>query len=353
MKKIKLLLVVLLMLVLMLSFSGVSCAKENEGIKNDANIALNGEKKDVVIAVPDGAPALAIAKMIDDNVQLEGYNITYKVIEGGATAISAAVINNEVDFLVAPTNLGAILHNKLKPNGTQFKLIANVFNSLLYIVGTDNTVKNLEDLKGKVVYNIGEGATPDLTFTYVLSKKGIKYSKTENPELDEIGIQYVIDGPTAISLLEKGTAQFAILGEPAVTTVINANNANIASELFSLNELWNGATGTTNGFPQASFFGIGDALDDLTLLNWVSLKLEESVNWVHQNPNDTEVALKNKNAWSSPVKINAELLERTNMAYISSANAKVAIDAYLKVLFDKDSKTVGGTLPGADFYISN
>ena len=333
MKKIKLLLVVLLMLVLMLSF-----------------IALNGEKKDVVIAVPDGAPALAIAKMIDDNVQLEGYNITYKVIEGGATAISAAVINNEVDFLVAPTNLGAILHNKLKPNGTQFKLIANVFNSLLYIVGTDNTVKNLEDLKGKVVYNIGEGATPDLTFTYVLSKKGIKYSKTENPELDEIGIQYVIDGPTAISLLKKGTAQFAILGEPAVTTVINAN---IASELFSLNELWNGATGTTNGFPQASFFGIGDALDDLTLLNWISLKLEESVNWVHENPNDTEVALKNKNAWSSPVKINAELLERTNMAYISSANAKVAIDAYLKVLFDKDSKTVGGTLPGADFYISN
>lgn len=350
MKKVKLLLVVLLLLVLMLSFSGVSCAKENEGIKNDANIALNGEKKDVVIAVPDGAPALAIAKMIYDNAQLEGYNITYKVIEGGATAISAAVINNEVDFLVAPTNLGAILHNKLKPNGTQFKLIANVFNSLLYIVGTDNTVKNLEDLKGKVVYNIGEGATPDLTFTYVLSKKGIQYYKKENPKGEEIGIQYVTDGPTAIGLLKKGTAQFAILGEPAVTTVINAN---IASELFSLNELWNGATGTTNGFPQASFFGIGDALDDLTLLNWISLKLEESVNWVHENPNDTEVALKNKNAWSSPVKINAELLERTNMAYISSANAKVAIDAYLKVLFDKDRKTVGGTLPGADFYISN
>lgn len=350
MKKIKLLLAVLLLLVLMLSFSGVSCAKENEDIKNDANIALNGEKKDIVIAVPDGAPALAIAKMIDDNVQLEGYNITYKVIEGGATAISAAVINNEVDFLVAPTNLGAILHNKLKPNGTQFKLIANVFNSLLYIVGTGNTVNNLEDLKGKVVYIIGEGATPDLTFTYVLSKKGIKYSKTEKPELDEIGIQYVTDGPTAIGLLKKGTALFAILGEPAVTTVINAN---IASELFSLNELWNGATGTTNGFPQASFFGIGDALDDLTLLNWVSLKLEESINWVHENPNDAEVALKNKNAWSSPVKINTGLLERTNMAYISSTNAKVAIDAYLNVLFDKDSKTVGGALPGADFYMSN
>ncbi|OQC14585.1 MAG: hypothetical protein BWX72_01285 [Firmicutes bacterium ADurb.Bin080] len=305
------------------------------------------EITEINISVPDGAPALAIAKMLKENSQFEGYNISYSIITGGSTAINAAVNNNLVDILIAPTNLGAILYNRLK-GSKDIKLIANVFNSLLYIVGKDSSVESLEQLKGKIVYTIGEGATPDLTFQYILDQKEIMYRVTDDPSDDEIGIQYESDASVLLPKLNSGLVEYAILGEPAVTKTINSFGC---YELFSLNDLWNEVTETTEGFPQASFFAIGDILqpEHKDLLNWFDENSMDNVDWVNNNPTLAQETLED-NGWATPVPLNTELISRCNMEYISAEQAKNSITSYLSVLFEMNPISVGGSLPSDDFY---
>lgn len=305
------------------------------------------ENIDIHIAVPDGAPALAIAKMLNENSQFEGYNVSYSIITGGSTAINAAVNNNEVDILIAPTNLGAILYNRLK-GSKNIQLIANEFNSLLYIVGKDISVDSLEELKGKVVFTIGEGATPDLTFQYILSQNGIQYNVTDDPSEEEVGIQYESDASVLLPKMSSGLVQFAILGEPAVTKTLNSFGF---SELFNFNDMWNQVTQTTEGFPQASFFAIGEILqpEHQDLLDWFVDNSIDNVEWVNNNPTLAQETLES-NGWATPVPLNTELITRCNMQYISAVEARDSIESYLTVLHGLNPATVGGSIPPDDFY---
>ena len=40
-----------------------------------------------------------------------------------------------------------------------------------------------------------------------------------------------------------------------------------------------------------------------------------------------------------------------NITYIDGEEMKQALSGYLQVLFDQDPKSVGGSLPGDDFYV--
>lgn len=328
-------------LIIITSIFMVSCTPYNEG----DNINL-----DIYVAVPDGAPALAIAKMMRDNSQFEGYNIHYNIITGGATEITAAVNSGQANILIAPTNLGSILYNKLK-GSKDIKLIGNQFNSLLYLAGKDQNVTDLQQLKGKVVYVIGQGATPDLTFQYILNQSNIDFELTDEPAATVVGLQYVADASVLLPQLKQGLVQFAILGEPAVTKAIDQMGC---YELFSLNELWNTVTQTTQGFPQASFFAIGDVLssEHKALLDWFISKAIENVTWVEENPvlaQETLVA----SGWVTPIDLNFDLIQRCNMEFIPAQEAKPAINNYLNVLFSMNPVTVGGSIPLDDFYYEN
>lgn len=331
--------ITIILLILTSSFGLISCNSSQHDYTQDA-IKIN-------IAVPDGAPALAIAKMMYDNAQLAGYDISYSIITGGATAITAAVNKNEANILIAPTNLGAILYNRLQGN-KEVKLIANEFNSLLYIIGKDQSIVELEDLKGKTLFVIGQGATPDLTIQHILNQKSIPFEFTNTPSLDKIGIMYENDATAVLPRIKQGQIDFAILGEPAVTKAINEFGC---FELFSLNNLWNDATNSSNGFPQASFFGIGDVLkpEHKELIDWFIQQSIENITWVKENPTLAQETLEAA-GWQTPVSLNTELINRCNMEFISAQEAKIAINNYLSVLYEMKSVSVGGTLPGDGFY---
>lgn len=328
----------LVILLVLLSLFSIGCQPEN---------ITEGEILDIYVAVPDGAPALAIAKMIREDAQFEGYNIHYNIITGGATEISAAVTSNQANILIAPTNLGAILYNRLKET-TDVKLIGNEFNSLLYLIGTEDNITELEQLKGQVVYIIGQGATPDLTFQYILNESDIAFEVTDIPSSTSIGIQYVADASVLLPQLKQNLIKFAILGEPAVTKAINQMGC---YELFSLNELWNNVTNTEQGFPQASFFAIGDILasEHQPLINWFIDKTIENVTWVEDNPSLAQETLVLA-GWVTPIDLDLSLIQRCNMEYIPAQIAKESINDYLNVLFSMNPVTVGGALPGDDFY---
>ena len=315
------------------------------GCNNDEN----PEVVEIKVCVPDGSPAIAIAKLLQDKPTYDGYNITYEIVTG-SEGIGARLASGQASIAIAPTNVGATQYNK---NNGKYKLAATAVQGALYMVGkgevTGETVQEqLSSLKGKTVYNIGQGATPDLTFKYILDYYQIPYQSAESEGADYINLKYVSAGPELIQLLMKGNAKYGIMGEPAVT---NANAKTGSTTLFSIQDLWNGVTNTVGGFPQASVLvqnNIADGNHD-AFLNWFLTKLEESADWTKSNADSAKAALISAGS-TSLATLNANIINKCNIDIIRANNAKANVNTYLTALHSFNPQTVGGSVPNDGFY---
>jgi len=332
MKKIcSVVLIVLLALAATLSFAA---CQDNTGDGDPTTIDIN-------IVVPDGAPALAISKLIHDGAAYEGYNISYEVVPG-ATEISTKVISGEADFAIAPTNTAAILYN----NNTGIKMLSASTYGNLYLVGK-TSVENLNGLIGSVVLIIGQGGTPDLTFQYILRQKGISFETSDTPVENKVALRYVGSGSELIPLLKQGVAGYGILGQPAVAQAMGAISG--LQNLFGIHELWAEVTGG-KAYTQAVFVGKASLIDaNAAFVTWLLGKLSENIDWIVANPADAQAAIATAGSTLTAT-FTAASVAGSNILFVSAAEAKADVLAYLGVLASFNVNTVGGSVPGDGFF---
>ena len=129
----------------------------------------------IKVIVPDGAPALAIAKFISNDENFgTGKDFSYTVV--AATNIGGAVQKGQGDIVIIPVNAASKLY-KAHANDT-YKLVSVVTHGNLYIMSTEK-IQFIKELKDKTVGVIGQGNVPDLTFKVVISKQGMATLKAE------------------------------------------------------------------------------------------------------------------------------------------------------------------------------
>ena len=127
-----------------------------------------------IFIAPDGAPALAIAKLIHDSDDL-GTNKTvdYKVVNSGQVQPNLA--SGKADFIVAPVNLASKLY---KASGSDhYVMVAVVTHGNFYIMSTEPLT--VDDLTYKRVAVPMMGAVPDWTFQMALKKHNISIAVVE------------------------------------------------------------------------------------------------------------------------------------------------------------------------------
>lgn len=205
-----------------------------------ATACNNSEPNKYNVMTPDGAPSMAIAKMMKDNASF-GCDPTYSII--GSDAVASSFSNGDADFIIAPTNAGVNFANKL---GT-YKMVAVTSWCNLYLVGNADTKalseckdanEFLAQLSDKTIASIGANLVPDITFKHILSTAGVNAT---------------VSASTADVIqndLKEGAISYGILGEPAVTaTLMKVSNV---KRLCSISELWVSITNTQ--FTQAGLF---------------------------------------------------------------------------------------------------
>ena len=129
--------------------------------------AFSGEK--ITVVAPDGAPALAIAKFINDNQNFgTGKTFSYKVVS--SSKIGAAVQQGTGDIVIIPVNAASKLY-KANSNDT-YKMVSVVTHGNLYIMSTEK-IESIIALKNKTLGVIGQGLVPDLTLKAVLNKNNM------------------------------------------------------------------------------------------------------------------------------------------------------------------------------------
>ncbi len=305
-----------------------------------------GENDTIDVVIVDGAPALAVANLMREFKTYENYTINYKVV-GGADALSDAIANGDADIAIAPTNLGAKFFN----SGIDIKLASTNIQGLLYMVGKTE-VASLNELVGKVVYNIGRGQTPDLTFKYILQQKGIEYVDSETPVEGKVALHYVSGGGELIPALKVGKAQYGILGEPAVT---KAKAAAGVQEIFNIQALWNEVTNSNANFPQASTFVLGKYKDAeySALVNAFITKMEENVTFMNSSAENLTLAIDAVKALykdTATANVNINNISRCNLKVVKAQDAKTSVTTYLTVLHGFNAESIGGSVPGDAFF---
>ena len=133
----------------------------------------------VTVCMPDGAPALAMAKMMADDTETD--NVEYKVV---ATDLIASKVTNKdmeknADLCVLPVTAAS----KLLGSGANYKMLGVVTHGNLYLISKDGevlTAENIHSLKGKKIGVLKINEVPGLTLKTVLNKYSLAFEEITN-----------------------------------------------------------------------------------------------------------------------------------------------------------------------------
>ena len=123
--------------------------------------------------VPDGAPALAVAKLVaeKDTLTVAGYTVNVNIVP--TNTIAAHIAKGDGDIVIMPANGGANLVVK----GADYKFLCSNTRGILYMISTSEGSVSPEDLAGKTVGCIGQGAVPQYAFERILAANGLAIEK--------------------------------------------------------------------------------------------------------------------------------------------------------------------------------
>ena len=262
------------------------------------------------------------------------YTVT---LAGSADAITPDLIQGDLDAACVPANLAAVLAQK-----TQGQIVTLAVNTLgvLYIVENGNAVQSMADLKGKTLVAAGKGSTPEYALRYLLTQNGL------DPDRD-VTIDWKSEHSECVAALATGQATIALLPQPFVT-VAQTKIEGLRMAL-DLTEEWNKLD---NG--SGLITGVIVARRDVVEANpgAVDSFLQDyaaSVEWVNANNADAAQLIAEYGIIeAAPVAEKA--LPYCNIVCITGSEMKDKLSGYLQVLADAEPSSVGGALPGDDFY---
>ena len=135
---------------------------------------VNSEKTNLSVYVPDGAPALAIAKFIADQNDL-GTNLTVNYYVVATSLVSSQLVpayrGGTADIIILPLNLATKFYNTDQNTEDNYKMVSVITHGNFYIISTEQIT--IENLKGKRIAVPQQNAIPDWTFRIVLKKHGL------------------------------------------------------------------------------------------------------------------------------------------------------------------------------------
>ncbi len=257
----KLLSVILSALLVLSSFTMLGCNAKPEG--------------KYTFYAPDGAPALAIAKFINDQDNL-GLDkpVEYNVVT--ATEIGGKMANGIADIMIMPVNAASKFYKKGNNSADPYKMAAVITHGNLYIMSKVE-IANLNQLKGKKIGVIEQ--VPELTFRSVLNDMGLLSSVVlENVAADKIAFKRLA-GSEMVPLLKNGELEYGLLPEPAATNLESITSFNW--HRLALHELYDN---NEKAYPQAVLMVRQSVLqNNPSLINTLASKINENVTWAKEN----------------------------------------------------------------------
>ena len=248
-----------------------------------------------------------------------------------ADELAAKVAGGQVDIALVPANLAAVLYKRT--NGAVAVIDVNTLG-VLYCVTGDEKITSIRDLAGKTVVLTGQGTTPEHTLRYLLDKYGIT----------DCTLEFRSEAGEVAAVLAGDPGKIAVLPQPFATSAQMQNTA--LREAFSLSDAWDALgtsarmlTGVTivrrdflEEYPQAVKRFMAEHKKSAGAAAEVIAPLVVRYGIIAKEP------------------VANRAIPKCGITYLDGAEMKAALEGYLAVLHSADPASVGGQLPGSDFY---
>jgi len=314
------------------------CGSNNEESSSTNNQAdTPNEKVTVKVGSLKGATSMGIVSLMDNNANETAANNYEFTMVTAADELLTKVVSGELDIALVPANVASVLYNK-----TEGKVSVININTLgvLYIVTGDESIKTLEDLKGKTLYLTGKGTTPDYVIQYLLEENGL---------LDDVTLEYKSEATEIAALLKESPESVGLLPQP-FATVACTNNERLEI-VIDLTEQWDSIQGD-NGSKLVT--GVTIVRNEFLEKNEEAVKTfmtehQDSADFTNTNVEKAaELIVATGIIEKAPIAVKA--IPYCSITYIDGNDMKNALSGYLEVLFNREKTSIGGKLPTDDFY---
>lgn len=248
--------------------------------------------------------------------------------------IAAALNAGDLDIALIPANLASILYNRSE--GAIRVIDINTYG-VLYCISNDPSITSVSDLAGKTVITTGQGATPEYAMNYLLEQYGVT----------DCTLDFKTEGAEVIASLQENPDQIAVLPQPAATAAmmqvegldINFSLDDEWANITSDSRLVTGVTVVRKAFaeehPDAVASFITDHHNSVILAN-------DDIEGTAQLVVDQGIV------GAAPIAQRA--IPLCNVVCMTGDRMRTDLEGYLQTLYNADPQSVGGALPGDDFY---
>lgn len=338
-----------LLLALLLALSLAGCGQtaaetptddaQTDAVEEPATeeVPVDADSTIVRLAALKGPTAMGVLRMLNvAEVSSLGPYFEF-TLAGAADEVTPDLIKGDLDMACVPANLAATLYQK-----TEGEIITLAVNTLgvIYIVENGDAVQSMADLKGKTIVAAGKGSTPEYALRYLLSENGI------DPDAD-VTIDWKSEHSECVAALATGAATIALLPQPFVTVAQNKiGGLRVALDLTAEWDALDNGSGLITGVLVArkTFTEEHPAVVEAVLEQY-----RQSVDWTNENPADAAQSIVERGILEDAA-VAEKALPYCNIVCITGGEMKEKLSGYLQVLLDAEPTSVGGALPGDDFY---
>ena len=327
--------IVSLLLALTLALSLTACGSQaNTEPEQPDDTPTTAEVNLYVLSGPTGIGAMNLWAAADAGETENTYHIT---MSGANDEVVAAISKGEADIAAVATNMAAALYNKTEGGVTV--LAVNTLVGVLSLLGNGQEAASIADLAGKTIYAPGQGANPEYILRYVLTGNGL------DPDKD-VTIQFVGEGSELLTVWQSDPDAVILAPQPVATSILMQNEN--AAKLFDMTEEWSKISG--NQLMMGCVIVRNAFLQENP--GAVELFLKEYAASIEKAQTDVEgtAALCEQYGLIPKAALAQKAIPSCGLAFVTGAEMKTDLSAYLQVMYDADPKSVGGALPGDDFY---
>ena len=336
MKKVRAIVSLLLALTLALSLTACGGQANSEPEQPETQEEQTAAEINLyVLSGPTGIGAMNLWAASDAGETKNTYHIT---MPGANDEVVAALSKGDADIAAVATNLAATLYNKT--DGGVTVLAVNTLG-VLSLLSNGQEAATVSELKGKTIYAPGQGANPEYILRYVLSGNGL------DPDKD-VTLRFVGEGSELLTVWQSDPEAVILAPQPVATSILMQNEN--AKTLFDMTEEWDKIAGGDSTLMMGCVIVRNEFLQANP--GAVELFLQEYAASIEKAQSDVEgtAALCQQYGLIPKAALAQKAIPSCGLTFVTGAEMKTSLSGYLQVMFDANPKSVGGTLPGDNFY---
>jgi len=275
-----------------------------------------------------GPTAMGLVMLMEED-QGNDYAFT---LAASPDALLPSLVRGELDLACLPANLAAILATN---TDGAIRVVAINTLGVLYILERGERLRSLSDLAGRSLYASGKASTPEYTLNHLLTQAGV----------EGVDVQWKSEHAEALAALLLDPDGAALLPQPFVAAALRQNpDIRVALDLNALwEQLGQGPMVTGVTVARAGFI----TQQPQRLATFLST-YQASVDAVRANPQQAARLIGQAGIINEQVALDA--LPYCGITLITGQPMVDTLHAFYSALYAQDAQSVGGSLPGEDFY---